>query len=489
MTSTLLRDVRVWGRGDALRDVLVRDGRVVSLTLAGEIAAPEAEPIDLEGRWLSPGLWDHHVHVKQAALVRQRVDVSGAGSPSAVRAIMVRRLEDRPVPEGTLLVGFGFRDGLWTEQIDAETLEAVAAPIAVISGDMHSLWANRAGYHSLGVEPPASGVLLEQDAFAVSDQLGSVDDDVLDAWVGELATAAAQRGVVGVVDFDFDDAPGRWTRWYAAGVDSLRVRAAVYPDALERAITAGLHTSQELPGSGGLGAVGPFKVIVDGALNTRTAWCHQPYPGLAGPAAAGLSTYGIDELVGLLRRATSAGFSPAVHAIGDRAATLALDAFAMAGTRGTMEHAQLLTPEDITRLAALGVVASVQPEHAMDDRDVADHYWSGRTDRAFALADLVRAGVSLQLGSDAPVAPLDPWITMAAAVFRARDGRTPWHPEQCLTLPQARAASGPSPFVSVGDVADLVVVETDPDQCDEPGLRAMPVAATMLGGRWTHRTI
>jgi predicted amidohydrolase YtcJ len=124
------------------------------------------------------------------------------------------------------------------------------------------------------------------------------------------------------------------------------------------------------------------------------------------------------------------------------------------------------------------VRASVQPEHAMDDRDVADHFWQGRTGRAFAFRALLDAGVELSLGSDAPVAPLDPWITMAAAVTRSRDGRDPWHPEQALTPLEALAASAEPRH------GDLVIVEKDPLVAEN--LRDMPVFATMVAGEWTH---
>ncbi len=132
--------------------------------------------------------------------------------------------------------------------------------------------------------------------------------------------------------------------------------------------------------------------------------------------------------------------------------------------------------------------ASVQPEHAIDDRDVADHYWAGRTDRAFAYRALLDAGAELALGSDAPVAPLDPWVTLAAAVFRTRDGREPWHPEQALPIADAlRASQGGVARVDPGGPADLVVTELDPVTASGDQLRAMPVYATMVAGRWTYR--
>ncbi|MFJ2605427.1 amidohydrolase family protein [Streptomyces sp. NPDC087425] len=182
-----------------------------------------------------------------------------------------------------------------------------------------------------------------------------------------------------------------------------------------------------------------------------------------------------------------AGIEPAVHAIGDRANSLALDAFSAVRCRGRVEHAQLLTAEDVPRFAELGVTAGVQPTHAVDDRDVADRHWAGRTGRAFAYADLLAAGAALEFGSDAPVAPLDPWVTLAAAVHRTGDDRPAWHPEQRVTVRAALAASARGrALVRVGDPADLVIVDVDPLDADPGTLRAMPVHGTLLGGRWTH---
>jgi predicted amidohydrolase YtcJ len=186
----------------------------------------------------------------------------------------------------------------------------------------------------------------------------------------------------------------------------------------------------------------------------------------------------------------AAGFLPAIHAIGDRSNAAALDAFEHVGCPGRIEHAQLLRREDVTRMAALGIVASVQPEHALDDRDVADHHWAGRTDRAFPLRSLLDAGVTLALGSDAPVAPLDPWLTIGAAVARTKDGRAPWHPEQGISVQEAlRASARCRATVEPGQVADLQLVEKDPLATPGEELRTMPVALTLLAGRVTHSAL
>jgi predicted amidohydrolase YtcJ len=191
-----------------------------------------------------------------------------------------------------------------------------------------------------------------------------------------------------------------------------------------------------------------------------------------------------EELVPLMRRAWAHGLEPAVHAIGDHANQIGLDAFEAVGCRGRIEHAQLVASADLPRFAQLGVIASVQPAHAPDDRDVADRHWDGRTGRAFPYRSLLAAGATLEIGSDAPVAPLDPWDGIASAVTRTDDDRPAWHPEQRIPVEVAlAAAAGGRRSVEVGDVADLLVAERDPARGE---LRDMPVVVTMVGGRITH---
>ncbi len=482
----ILRNARL---GDTLVDVRIVDGTIV------ELGAIDEPGTDVDGRWLLPGLWDQHAHFGQWAMHRQRVDLSGAAS--AVEAARTVAAAQRP-PAGVALVGGGFRAALWPDEPTAALLDAAVRdvtvgdaavgdgtlsdfPVVLISADLHSCWLNSAALNRFGFAG-SGGLLREDDCFAVVRALDDIPTSVLDGWVRDAGRAAAARGLVGVVDLEmswtFDD----WVRRRAGGFDSLRVRAGVYPQFLDRAIADGLHTGDQL---GDLLEVGPFKIITDGSLNTRTAYCVDEYPGM--PGYRGMLTVQPDELSRWLRRATDAGLVSAVHAIGDRANTLALDAFEAIGCRGRIEHAQLLSTADLPRFAELGVAASVQPEHAMDDRDVADAHWGGRTHRAFVLRSLLDAGAELLLGSDAPVAPLDPWVTIAAAVGRDRGGE-PWHPEQRISFDEALAASVQS-SVRVGEPADLVLVDRDPWAADSTQLREMPVAATLLAGRFTHTAL
>lgn len=477
--TRVLRHARPLGGHEPI-DVVIDDGVIVGILPAGEAPRGETE-VDLAGRWLLPGLWDEHVHLTQWALHRRRIDLAGASSAAEAAAI-VRASVGRGEARDEIVVGVGFRDALWPDLPTATLLDSavIDRPVVLVSADVHCVWLNSAALVRFGVERDDNGVVREDAAFAITALLDGADDAELDRWVAEAATEAARRGVVGVVDLEMRWGLDDWRRRVAGGFSVLRVEMGVYPDDLERAIALGLRSGQVVAGDV---SVGPLKVITDGSLNTRTAYCCDPYPDALAEAYGRLNVPPC-TLNPLLRRGVEAGFGLAVHAIGDGANKLALDAFAALGVGGRIEHAQLVHDSDFARFAALGVTASVQPEHALDDRDVAERYWPGRTARAFALRSFVDAGARLILGSDAPVAPLDPWISIAAATARTRDDREPFHAEQALTVVEALAASTRT-TVAVGQPADLVAVDVDPLTVDAATLRSMPVALTVLAGRTT----
>ncbi|PKQ25391.1 MAG: amidohydrolase [Actinobacteria bacterium HGW-Actinobacteria-4] len=474
----VLANARIVGGPDAPTDVTIRGGLVASIGRNDDAAL---ERLDLEGRFLIPGLWDHHVHFSQWAKMRTRLDVTRGESAAQVAQLVAQRMAADVDHEATL-VGFGFRDALWADLPTAQALDVVAPHRAVvlISGDLHSVWVNSAAQTRYGLVH--HGLLREEEAFAVEGMLAEDSHDARHVLTMAAVHDAAARGVVGIIDYEMDDNVEVWAARMADGLDQLRVKAGFYKGMLGEMIERGMRTGQVIDGTGGLLSVGALKIISDGSLNTRTAYCHDSYPDTVN---FGTNNVPPAELEGFMQEAADHGFEAAIHAIGDLANTLALDAFEATGARGSIEHAQLLTAEDIERFARLGVVASVQPEHAMDDRDVADALWPGRTERAFPLASLQDAGVRIALGSDAPVAPLDPWVAIAAAVERSRDGRDPWHPEQQLTRAAALAASTQFPAVAVGMPADLVACEESPLTASADVLRTMGVALTLVGGRVT----
>lgn len=465
MTDLVLRNVHRHGR---LVDVQVRGGVVAAITEPGALAG---ESVDGQGGHLLPGLVDSHVHMQQLAANRRRIPLQEAKSAAHAVELVLDSTEE-------WVFGANFVDGLWPDAPHKDLLERAlpGRKVALFSGDLHTLWLSPAALAELGVDHP-TGVLVEAECMAVTARLPAGDSD---AWVLAAADAAAARGVTGIRDYELTDTAADWQRRLAIRTPAVRVECVIAMHLLEHAIANGYRTGDVVPNSRGLLTVGPLKLFSDGSLNTRTAYCHDPYEG----DGHGLAVVPADELVRLMRRASANGIVPTVHAIGDRANQIALDAFETVGCGGRIEHAQLVSPEDLPRFAQLGVIASVQPAHAPDDRDVADRHWAGRTARAFPYRSLLDAGATLEFGSDAPVAPLDPWDGIASAVTRTDDDRPAWHPEQCVPLDVALAAAcGGRRSVEVGDVADLVVAERDPYRAE---LRDMPIVLTMLGGRITH---
>jgi predicted amidohydrolase YtcJ len=439
--------------------------------------------IELGGRWLLPGFWDEHVHFALWAAHSRRLDLSAANSAAQAADLLRAGLGGGSSDEP--LVAVGFRDASWVDAPHRDLLDALPTDrqIFAISADLHAVWLNGAALRRIGHPDHPTGVLREAECFAVETALAEESAAQGASWIAAAARQAAAKGTIGIVDLTMDWTRDDWLAQRAGGLDVLRVECGVYPAQLDQAIAAGGRTGEAIAGDELL-RVGPFKVVADGSLNTRTAWCFDPYPGMEGPGRFGVESVGFDELVHLMRRAAAAGLTPAIHAIGDRCAAVVLDAFAAVGCGGRVEHAQLMRWADMDRMAELGLVASIQPVHALDDRAVADRMWPGRTERSFPMAALAQRGIRLALGSDAPVAPLDPWATVAAAVARCRDGEEPWHGEQAISAGQAIAASARGHgSVTVGMVADLQAVERDPFAADAESLRTMPVAATFLAGR------
>lgn len=460
--------------------VRICGGRVDAIEPVSRPAGP-GEVVDGRGGTLLPGLVDAHAHLLQWAAARRRVPLGAATSAAHAAAMLAEA-----APPGTDLVrGAHFHAALWPDRPHKTVLDRVLPdrPAALFSNDLHALWLNSAALRLLRREHP-TGVFVEDECMALTAALPAPPPEVADRWVLAATDAAAARGVTAITDYEYADTVTDWTRRAALRAPSTRIRCVIARFALDLAVERGHRTGDVLPEGGGLLGVGPLKLFLDGSLNTRTAHCHDPYPG---GDYRGEALFAADELLALTRRAAAHGLTPALHAIGDAANALALDTFAALGTGGRIEHAQLLAPRDVARFAALGVTAGVQPAHAPDDRDVADTHWPGRTARAFPYAALLAAGARLEFGSDAPVAPLDPWDAIASAVTRRDDDRAPWHPEQSLSLADAVAAStGGRTDVRVGDPADLVLTARPLPGLPPDELRDLPITATVLNGALTH---
>ncbi|WP_122260958.1 amidohydrolase [Ornithinimicrobium cerasi] len=502
MHDLLLREVRIVpldptaGPDPGPTDVLVVDGRVARVGPRTE-ARNGIPEVDGAGRWALPGLWDHHVHATQWGLTRSRLDTSAATSVAHAQDLVRRALTDGPVPATGVLVAFGHRTATWAQQPTVADLDAVttAVPLVLISGDAHHGWLNTPALRLLGA-PATLGVVEEWEWFPVYDRLSALPGarEVAEVGVARALREAQQRGVVGVTDLEFGRPWEQWRQREDRGMPHVRARVGVYPDGLEEVVRSGLRTGDPLVGARGLVTMGPFKVISDGSLSTRTAWCCEPYAdGAQLPLPHGAANLGADDLAALVGLAHDAGIRSAVHAIGDAAVRQALEVFEATGAEGGIEHAQLVALEDLELWSRLPVRASVQPAHLLDDRPATEQCWPDRAGRTFALRAFLDRGIEVVLGSDAPVSRLDPWLAAAAAVHRGPVEEASWHPEQAITPREALACSVDGQRLAPGARGDVVLVDEDPlaghdltsgEQAAR--LRATTVSTTVVDGQVVH---
>jgi predicted amidohydrolase YtcJ len=461
-----------------LVDVLVADGQVRAI--GPDLVADGAEVVDLQRRCVLPGLRDAHTHVASAALARGALLLHSARSAQEV----ADRVATWTGTREPLLYGRGFHDARFDDEPHKALLDKTAAGVAVVlrSNDGHSAWFSSAALDRAGVDHP-TGLLRETQMLAAVAEVVKPRPEDLDVEVAHVLRAAAARGVTEI--YDIEGAAG-WVNWQrraraAVGGLGMRIWVATSPDGLDDALRAGRRTGQ----AHGLLRGGYLKLFADGALGSRTALCDHVYQGSDGDH--GMELMSTAQMTDLVARAAAGGIATAIHAIGDAANRHALDAFAAAGVGGRIEHAQQLAPDDVPRFAQLGVVASVQPSHLLDDRDIADEHWGGQAARMHVLQDLHRAGARLDFGSDAPVAPLDPWLSISAAVHRTGDERAPYNADQRLPLDVALGASTTRTSLVESAAADLVVLDAEPTGLSASDLAQLPVWATMVDGRWTHR--
>jgi predicted amidohydrolase YtcJ len=481
--------------------------RVVGGVGTHETALPSPDRVDLGGRCVLPGFNDAHVHFPTWALAQREVRLEGASSLDEALE-RVRHAVDS-APSGHWLRGRGWRSGDWSPPVEPtrQALDEIAGdvPVALMARDYHSLWLSSAALAEAGGELEVdggvveldekgepTGVLREESAWRFRDRyLRAPDDEFVDAMRDGLKIAAA-RGVTAVHDKDgWLGAPRFWQRLSDEDALTLRVWQSLPHEQVDRLDELGLRS--------GIGddllRIGYLKVFMDGTLGSQTARLLD---------GSGVKITGREELAEIVRAAVRAGWPVAVHAIGDLANREALDAFEETreewtplGLRQRIEHAQLLAGEDMSRFADLGVAASVQFSHAPSDRDLADRFWKGNTEHAYAYRSLVDSGAVLANGSDAPIEELDPLAGICAGVLRTLDERDPWHPEQAVTIAQALEATILAPAwlarderrrgkLIPGFLADLVVLDRDPLAVPPEELPEVQVVATMLGGRWIH---
>lgn len=456
-------------------------------------AGRSAEVVRLSGEaW--PGLIDSHIHLEGLADRKLTVDLTG--TVSREDALSRVREAAKTMPKEAWVVGAGWYNDAWPDRAfpSRRHLDAVAGgrPVYMRRKDGHSAWASTAALRAAGVsrgteDPPGgtidrdtdgepTGILRETAMDLVWRSVARETDAQLDAAMARVLTDLARFGVTAVHAMDSARGLGSLQRLRARGPLAVRVTYNLPLADLAHAERIGIRSGW---GDGWLRIWG-VKAFLDGSLGSRTAEM------LDGSGVARLPQ---PELVDMIERCARAELNVCLHAIGDGAVRRALDALApkkgaWAMWRPRIEHAQCVHPKDQARMGKLGVIASMQPIHAVADRELADENWSTVARNAYAWRALERAGVRLAFGSDAPVETADPLAGIEAATSWRRAAR--WHPDLALTRASAlRAYTSGAAFAAgmEGEVGSLRPGRL----CDLTVVEEGRVVATIAGGRVTWR--
>jgi predicted amidohydrolase YtcJ len=504
--------------------VAIIGDRIVAVGAAADIdqwRGASTKVIDAGGKLLLPGFNDAHVHFIDGGLQLDSVDLRNAATPED----FARKIGERAklTAKGEWITGGDWDEEKWNppqlptkELIDSVTPNT---PVFVNRYDGHESLANSLALKLAGVTkdtPNPAGGEIVRDAEGnptgvLKDAAQSLVDKKIPPLSHERRLRAAKRALsyaarLGVTSVQTMSAAYEDIRVYSelAERDELTARIYVAPalSTWDQEARIGIRHAW---GSSYL-RVGAMKAFADGSLGSTTAYFFQPYNDA--PNTRGLLTSEMQPLSKMrdhMMKADSAGLQLCVHAIGDQAISTVLDLFndvekahGPADRRFRIEHAQHIAPKDFDRFASLHVIASVQPYHAIDDGRWAERrIGPERIKTTYAFRTLLDKGVTLALGTDWTVAPLNPLKTLYAAVTRATlDGKNPngWVPEQKIKLSEAVEAytmgSALAEFqdkekgsISVGKLADMVLLSDDVFQIEPAKIGDVEVEMTMVGGK------
>jgi predicted amidohydrolase YtcJ len=490
------------------------------------VGGQSTELVDLRGKTVLPGFIDAHIHLLGTAYRSHYIDAAACSSEDEVAALVRARAAQTPA-------GHWIQGGQWDKNLwpggnfpGKASLDAVAPehPVALWSKDGHLLWTNSLALqraHITAETPdPHNGAILRDGAGEPT---------------GILQEHAATQLVYKVIDEPSDPL---LTRTLVQGVIKELQKGGITSIHDIEDMHA-LHLLQQLRDEGALGVrmqmilphqklpelreqglqnifvddmlrLGGIKIFADGTLGSQTAAMLEGFEG--NPHNLGILTLSEQKMNATVSSAAEIGASIAIHAIGDRAAHVALNAIEKAQQylaehggssrdlsrlRYRLEHVQLITPDDLERMRRLGVVASVQPFHAVADRDIAERYWGKRHRHAYAYRTMQQQGIPLALGSDAPVETFDPLRILYAATMR-RDNtvpeRPPWLPDQALPVTTALwgytqgaayagAEENSKGSLTVGKLGDAVVLRENILAVPPQKMVENAVQATILGGK------
>ncbi len=536
-------------QGTIAQAVAVENDRIVAVGTDAEIKAryTGARTIDLKGKLVTPGFNDAHIHFLGGGFSLLRVDLIGAKTLEEAKQRIAAKVKE--LPTGSWILGRGWDHTLWGGQWPTRAdLDAVAPnnPVFVQRVDGHVSWTNSLALQKAGVtretRAPEGGEILHDEKGEPTGILKETAGQLVSRVVPQPTPAemlqALERALLEARRYGLtsiqDNSGYRTTMLYRELLkqDKLTVRVAEWQD-FEDSVEelkrqrAEFATFKDDPLRLRLTAL---KGYVDGTLGSRTAAMLAPFAD--DPHNSGIPRRPPEELTKMIVERDEAGFQIALHAIGDRANRMALDGIRSRppktlttseslasrcvlhpeGSRGDeahdrgsirqrrhrVEHAQVVAPSDFARFGKLGVIASMQPSHAISDKRWAqDRLGEYRVLGAYSWHTMQAHGVRVAFGTDWPVEPINPYLGLYAAVTRqSTEGDPPggWWPQERLTIDNAiycyTAGSAYASFeekekgqIAPGMLADIIVHSRDLLSIPPQEILQTEVVMTILGGK------
>ena len=521
---TLFKNGEIWcSRGTYTSAVLVENGKIAAL---GDLALSQSfdREVNLEGKFLGPGFIDAHAHPLFAGRESQGPVVNGLQSVEEIVAAVRAFVNSNPEKswiiggayEASIIAGGDF-EARWLDQVSREI------PIVLHAVDHHTVWVNSKALEISGItsaladpdggtiaryedgtpkgtlrEPSAIDLILKHaPKQSVQDDVAAIEwacnqylvagvTSMTDAWVDpgmpEAYIAAAKSGALSIdTNLFFLAQPDSWQRYLP---DFIRFREEITQ----------LGSDSKLDGK-------TVKFICDGALSAGTAGLLEPY--LDDPSSRGLMIWNDDELIDAMVAVDFEGFQIHAHAIGDAAIRQALNAIEAVirinparDRRPVIAHAQLIHSDDLSRFAALGVIANIQPLWTyldpMNAQLIEPRIGSLRNNQQYQLKSLQESGAQISFGSDWPVTSHEPLMALAVPVHRSAPGSNQaWSLQEAISLEDSLVHyTEDAAFqnywskgaIRVGADADFVVINKNPLRTEAGDVSALRICETYVSG-------
>lgn len=508
--------------------VAISGGRVVATGMDDDVlnlASANTIKQNLEKLTVIPGLTDAHIHWQWTARSLHEVDVFEVPSRHIAAERVAARVAQTAV--GEWITGHGWSQEFWpdTRFPTKDILDAVAPnnPVYLRAKSAHAVWVNSKALEIAGInantDDPAGGrigrdasgepdgMLFETAGKMVFAHVSQPDIEQIAAQMREAQKLALAAGLTGIHDFD-------GPKCFQA-LQLMKERGNLHIRAVKNINDPHIHHAHELGLRWGFGddwlRIGGLKIFADGALGPRTALMVDPYEHE--PDNIGIRVTEKDHMQALVSRASEMGLPSTIHAIGDLAVREVLDVYetvrqeeAARGVkpsqrRHRIEHVQVIHPDDVSRLAEMQIIASMQPVHATSDYIMADRYWGTRSNLAYNPRVQIDKGAVVAFGSDSPIDPFDPIANIYAAVARRRADGDPgpdgWYPENRISVAEAVRGFTIGPAyaagmedrlgqIAPGFLADMVALDRDPFAIPTDEIPETIVRATMVDGTWRY---